>query len=100
LLASGACACAASANTVISEASGRTIRDRLIAFILAKPHVGRAAGTDEPVLLPHVTTRATLLTGLPRLVLLQISKIATILRQAQGSRIVFRGRQGVIAQAR
>jgi hypothetical protein len=33
------------------------------------------------VVLPHLTTRATLLNGLPRLVSLQISKIATILRQ-------------------
>jgi hypothetical protein len=31
--------------------------------------------------LPHSTMRATLLDGLPRLVSLQISKIATILRQ-------------------
>jgi hypothetical protein len=35
------------------------------------------------VVLPHSTTRTTLLNGSPRLVLLQISKIATILRWIQ-----------------
>jgi hypothetical protein len=47
---------------------------------------------------PHLTTQATLLTGMSRLVLLQISKIATILRRTRGLRIAFHRRRPILSR--
>lgn len=71
-------ACAENAKTVNAAASGRTILDRLEAFILENPSfaVPKAVWTAEP-------GTSVLLTDFVAACLLQISKIATILRQAR-----------------
>jgi hypothetical protein len=68
-------ACAENAKTVSAAASGRTI----LAFILENPLFGRARA--DKTASPH---RHSLLTGFVAPCLLQISKIATILRQTVG----------------
>jgi hypothetical protein len=79
----GSSACAEKANA--SEISGRTILDRLDPFIFCTPlsDVARCQ-TPARIYAPHfrakLTARATLLIALPSFVLLQIRKIATILR--------------------
>jgi hypothetical protein len=84
-------ACADIANAVIRETSGRTIPDRLILAnpFLANPiwRTGQHDLTPKAARQRVLMTRTALLTGKTRRVLLQISKIATILRQVCGLRI-------------